>query len=98
MFIRLSPSGCGLLEIVLTAKVKIILNEVLFGGHLFWLVANVGWLGYSAEQHRRRSDQYSRGKRTLTARMAMTIPTAQSTASFIVSLPFRGYLMLSSLQ
>lgn len=98
MFRQLSPSRCGLLEIVLTAKDKTILNEVLFCGHLFWLAANISWLGYLAVQHGRKSDQYGRGQGILTARMAMTIPTAQSTASFIVSLTFRGYLMLSSLQ
>lgn len=73
-------------------------TEVLFGVDLFWLAANADWLECFAVPHRRKSDQYGRGKETLTARMAMTIPTAQSTASFIVSLTFRGYLMLSSLQ
>lgn len=30
-------------------------TEALFGGHLFWLAANVSWLGYFAVQHRRKS-------------------------------------------
>ena len=85
------------MEIVLTERDKTILKLSLVAISFVWLQTSVGLdiLPYNTGGS---PDQYGRGKGTLTARMAMTIPTAQSTASFIVSLTFRGYLMLSSLQ